>query len=263
MGNTSKEFDTDIPAGSAVADTLDTVIQDLMTAIDERYALEHVSLISAASTNEDLATSAGRHKPGFIKSVLVDTIANIAVAVSGTQYKGALGFDDSTGILYIHNGTNWTTLTVASIPTAASALTFRAYASGVTSATRDTWTKVLFATEDWDDGSVFAGSTYTPVETGKYCLSARVEVTVGAPTTDRGMVIAIYKNGSIYAAGNFTDWGYDATTNSMMAAMISTDVLVDNAADYFEVYIRQSAVATGKTVAATSATYFTGRKVSS
>jgi hypothetical protein len=109
MSTFGKTFSESTPLGSALANTLDTVIQDDKTALNERFELEHNALDSSATGATTIENSAaqGRHKPGNVSAVYIGTTAQIA-ALTG-MYSGALAYDTTLGLLEIYNGTNWTT----------------------------------------------------------------------------------------------------------------------------------------------------------
>jgi len=194
-----------------------------------------------------------------------------------TYQDGTVTDDDGNGIyrLRVMDGGITNAMLAGSIATSklvgggivdpADAYSFRAYGSSATSVASNTWVSVGFQTESWDDAGVFAvaNGKYTPGATGYYHLSARVEVVAGAASGDRGISIAIYKNGSLYAMGQFSDWGYEdvSSTQVRWVAVISTDVEVDDVADYFQIYVKHSNGSTLNTKQGSAYTYFTGRKI--
>ena len=94
-----------------------------------------------------------------------------------------------------------------------------------TGVSSSTYTKVAFATEVWDTDSVYDASTnyrFTPGVAGYYAFN--IGARCNSSTTN---LIALYKNGSIFARGTGT--GQQQTQLSIMA--------VADADDYFEAFI--------------------------
>jgi hypothetical protein len=112
MSTFGQTFSTSTPAGSALANTLDTVIQNDKTSVNERFLLEHNAFDSSATgaTTIENAAAQGRHKPGNVSAVYIGTTAQIA-ALTG-MYRGAMAYDTTLGILEIYDGSAWTTYRV-------------------------------------------------------------------------------------------------------------------------------------------------------
>jgi len=96
------------------------------------------------------------------------------------------------------------------------------------------YTKVTFTTEAYDEGSKYdaANSRWTPGIIGKANISASIHFEWIADAVD--MIINIYKNGSLCKGKIFF-----ASGTGGQGVSISCDVLVDNVADYFEIYCEQ------------------------
>lgn len=261
MAVTAKEFNVNTPADGDPAIDGDDQFRDDKTALDERYALEHQSLQAAAGVDLDTATAPGRHIPGKVSVCEIDTLTNIQ-ALTG-MVTGAMAYDITNDRLLIYNGADWTTYPIVSgVGDMANALAFRAYKAAAQSVSASSWTKLRFDTEDYDSGSKYDHVTnyrYTPVTLGIYHLSACGVFPMSY--TQRGGVIAIYKNGSVYAIGSQGTWGYDAASSTRINSVVSTDVEVDNAADYFEVYARHYSTSSVSMTGGSWAMYFTGRLV--
>ena len=104
---------------------------------------------------------------------------------------------------------------------------FSAWASAATSITSGTPTKILFATVEFDTGSEFASSRFTPTVAGLYQFNAASQV---GPGTTAGN-ISLYKNGARYKAGAYTppNGGY-------IGSNLATVAQANGTTDYFEIY---------------------------
>jgi len=109
MPTFTKTYDETSPSGSDQARFGDDQFRNDKAAVQERYGLEHYEY-GKNSQNSDSETADGRHKPGFVSVVLIDTAANILATTPGG--KGALGYGTDTGLLYIWDGSTWDTSTV-------------------------------------------------------------------------------------------------------------------------------------------------------
>ena len=122
-------------------------------------------------------------------------------------------------------GTNTLTLPALTKTIATDGPSFSAKLSAdQTGVSSSTFTKVAFATEDWDTDSKYDVSNYrfTPTVAGYYAFN--IGARCNSSTTN---IIALYKNGSIFVRGTGT--GQQQTQLSTMA-VADTD-------DYFEAFI--------------------------
>lgn len=110
-------------------------------------------------------------------------------------------------------------------------------ASGVAyvSAPSATWTKIAYATSDFDTNSNYstANSRFTPSVAGYYQINAAISTAGGSGT---GILsIGVYKNGAAYAFG-------DAVTNNSGGPNVQVNALVqlNGTSDYVEIYGYQS-----------------------
>lgn len=134
MGVFGKTYSETVPQGSALANTLDTVIQEDKVAINERYKLEH-NAFDASGTGQndsDSANAQGRHLPGKVACTYIGTTAQIA-ALTG-MVSGSLAYDTDLGILKIYNGTNWTTYIVSNSPVSGTELLVSIFGSAALAA---------------------------------------------------------------------------------------------------------------------------------
>jgi hypothetical protein len=134
---------------------------------------------------------------------------------------------------------------------------FSAYASAGTSTPNSTYTKILFATEEFDTNNNFASSTFTPTVAGYYQINAAI----GPPTFTSGYHFpSIYKNGSAYKYGQLA---YVASSINGQV-VVSSLVYCNGTTDYIEIYWFQSS---GGTVTSgsggTTTTWFNGAMIRS
>lgn len=106
---------------------------------------------------------------------------------------------------------------------------FSAYASGTTTLSANTWTKVNYATENWDTNNNFASSRFTPTVAGYYQINATFGE--GLATSGMQFYIAIYKNGTA-----FTKMQYIAPSGWYINIPISAQVYCNGTTDYIEIY---------------------------
>ncbi len=134
---------------------------------------------------------------------------------------------------------------------------FRAYRNTNQSITQATYTKVLYASETFDTGSMFDSATnnrFTPTIAGKYFVSA--QVTYDSAFTAGTLVLAlIYKNGTA-ASETFT---YAILTNAYVGLFLGDFFDMNGSTDYLEVYTYQGEVATARNLLGGSQfNYFSG-----
>jgi hypothetical protein len=109
---------------------------------------------------------------------------------------------------------------------------FSAIPSGTTSVSNATFTKVAYATEEFDTSSNYdtANSRFTPTVAGYYLVSASINYT-GASIGGNNSLLAIYKNGSWFKTGSGGSLSYYQT---------SALIYMNGSTDYLEVYAYQS-----------------------
>ncbi len=123
---------------------------------------------------------------------------------------------------------------------------FSAYASAATSAATATFTKIAFATEEFDTNNNFASSTFTPTVAGYYQINGSVQ---GNFTT---LITAIYKNGVEYKRGNHTSGATVSLT------IVSSIVYLNGTTDYVEIYGYQASGSTQNFGTGSQFVYFNG-----
>jgi hypothetical protein len=126
---------------------------------------------------------------------------------------------------------------------------FSASASGTTSLPATAFTKVNFATEEFDTNGNFASSRFTPTVAGYYQINASVQILGTIPNA----IISIYKNGSAYKSG-----AYESASQGDPIKGVSALVYLNGSTDHVEVFVYNGAATTASTVATASATWFDG-----
>jgi hypothetical protein len=126
---------------------------------------------------------------------------------------------------------------------------FAASASAATSLAATAYTKVLFATEDFDTNANFASSRFTPTVAGYYQINACVQITGSIPNA----LALIYKNGSAYRSG-----GYEGAAQVDPIKTVNALVYLNGSTDYVEVFAFNGAASPANTVATASVTWFDG-----
>jgi hypothetical protein len=120
----------------------------------------------------------------------------------------------------------------------------------------NTFTKVAYQTENWDDTSAYDNATnyrFTPKTIGRYLVEASVSWDT-VETSGDAFVIAIYRNGSAYRVQTVRPYATQPFTHQ-----ISTEVNVTAATDYFEVFVRHLGTNNRTITADATATWFSAR----
>jgi hypothetical protein len=110
---------------------------------------------------------------------------------------------------------------------------FSAYSSTPQTISADTYTKIVFGTEEYDTNSNFASSRFTPTVAGYY------QINIGAGPYGSGepsrSILLCYKNGSNYK--RLQDIGTIATNTFVNDFSGSCLVYCNGSTDYVEAYI--------------------------
>lgn len=138
-----------------------------------------------------------------------------------------------------------------------SAAKFRAYASAAqNNITYNSWTKIVFGTEQFDSHATFGSSRFTAAAAGYYWIGAQVKLST--IVDDKEFYVAIYKNGAAARSASF----HSSTGNTYMSLQIS-DLFTLAAGDYLEVYVYiASGASTSDVVTGSGNTYFSGHRLS-
>jgi hypothetical protein len=110
---------------------------------------------------------------------------------------------------------------------------FRAYASAGTTVPDATYTKINFASEDFDTNNNFASSRFTPTVAGYYQINANTRF--GAMTASSNF-LTIYRNGGGYNRGSSTSLSSSGYNYPVVTGL----VYCNGTTDYIEIYAYQN-----------------------
>ena len=110
---------------------------------------------------------------------------------------------------------------------------FSAYKDSTQTPSAGTWTKILFAAENFDTANNFASSRFTPTTAGYYQINAILNVD---PQSSSYVQMAVYKNGTQYSllSGFFASGDESYPSGSCL-------VPCNGSTDYLEIYARSGA----------------------
>lgn len=123
---------------------------------------------------------------------------------------------------------------------------FSVYASSATNTATATFTKLVFATEEFDTNNNFASNRFTPTVGGYYQING---ATVAGLNT---VIVSVFKNGVEYKRGMQT------LGNTMSIVTVSTLVYLNGSTDYVELYWYQASGVTQNSGVGSSLSYFNG-----
>lgn len=126
---------------------------------------------------------------------------------------------------------------------------FSAYASGTTTLSPNTWTKINYASEEWDTNNNFASSRFTPTVAGYYQINAAFGE--GLSANQMSFYIAVFKNGVQYRYMQ-----YVTSTAWYTNVPVDCQVYCNGTTDYIEIYVNVSSAYTNTANAGTN--YFQG-----
>ena len=144
--------------------------------------------------------------------------------------------------------TNTGTLITTASTFAGTGPAFSYWASGATSISNATATKVLFASQEFDTASAVSSSRFQPTVAGYYQINASVYYGSNASAEK---VCLVFKNGTQYKNGqDITGTLYGTTVNCL--------VYLNGSTDYVEIYAYQASGGALNTNALQTQTYFQG-----
>ncbi|CAB4156825.1 hypothetical protein UFOVP658_176 [uncultured Caudovirales phage] len=133
---------------------------------------------------------------------------------------------------------------------------FSAYpATSQTISSGGTLVKILFGTEEFDTGSCFSSSRFTPTVAGYYQINSTVRLDGGGPGTGECMIV-IFKNGGEAKRG----WNSSGASfaNDFFSMSVSGLVYCNGTTDYIEIYAQQVSGGNRTTSAFGNISYFQG-----
>jgi hypothetical protein len=169
-------------------------------------------------------------------TIVSATTGNLPLTTSSTKFS----FIPSTGELTAVGGLGGTP-------------TFSYYNNSTQTVATATYTKILFATSEWDTTSgMYASSKFTPTVAGYYLITGALAIyNMGAT----GFAISyMYKNGSPYRVGSSS---YASATQEPQLPF-SNVVYLNGSTDYIEMYCYQNTGATASIDTGKSITFFQG-----
>lgn len=145
-------------------------------------------------------------------------------------------------------GTNTATLPSATgvVMVSGNMPAFSAYASSATNTATATFTRLVFATEEFDTNSNFASNRFTPTVEGYYQING---ATSGGFST---IIVSVFKNGTEYKRGT------QALGATLSLVNVSTLVYLNGSTDYVELYWYQASGSTQNSAVGSSVSYFNG-----
>ena len=148
-------------------------------------------------------------------------------------------YNNSGGYIDLNSGGNGSTANTLTIPASAGTLmssgnmpAFGAYASGSTSVSNTTYTKINFATERYDTNSNYASSRFTPTVAGYYLFSTNIRWGIFTATA---ATVALRKNADAYVA-----IGGGGVSSNYVWPSTSAIVYMNGSTDYMEVWAYQN-----------------------
>lgn len=112
---------------------------------------------------------------------------------------------------------------------------FSAYVGTATSMTQNTFTKMGFDTEDWDDNTNYDAATnfrFTPTVAGVYLV--QITATLSAINDTKSFLVSVHKNGSLYKQGGANINGSGGVVEA--TADVSCLVSMNGSTDYIEAF---------------------------
>ena len=142
---------------------------------------------------------------------------------------------DTSGNLAFQTQAGANTITIANQTGTLNAAgpAFSAYGNASQTVTVTTFTKVICNTEEFDTNNNYDSTTnyrFTPTIAGYYQVNG--EILGQGSVTCTGVLVGIYKNGSVFKWGN---WSYPASTTAGRVT-VSALIYMNGSTDYLELY---------------------------
>lgn len=143
-------------------------------------------------------------------------------------------------------GTNTITLAAQTGTLNVAGPAFSAYASGATNTATATFTRLVFATEEFDTNNNFASNRFTPTVEGYYQINGATSATYNT------IIVSVFKNGTEYKRG------VQSSGVTLSQTCVSTLVYLNGSTDYVELYWYQASGSTQNSAIGSAISYFNG-----
>lgn len=183
------------------------------------------------------------------------TSGQITLTPTGVAGTNTLTLPAKTGNIITSADSGTVTQTMMASGVAGNGPAFSAYANATTSCANSTFTKLLFAVEEFDTNNNFASSTFTPTNAGYYQISAGAQIAGGSGV----FVISIYKNGARFKDGSIL---YNSASTGG-GSVVSTVINMNGSTDTIDIYAFQSSGGSLNASSGQNATYFSAALVRS
>ena len=208
------------------------------SGVTSNVTVANLTAISGTATNATniAITNNTSSSATWYPTIVSATTGNLPLTTSSTKFS----FIPSTGELTAVGGLGGTP-------------TFSYYNNSTQTVATATYTKILFATSEWDTTSgMYASSKFTPTVAGYYLITGAFGIyNMGAT----GFAISyMYKNGSPYRVGNSS---YASATQEPQL-IFSNVVYLNGSTDYIEMYCYQNTGTTASIDTGKSITFFQG-----
>jgi hypothetical protein len=156
----------------------------------------------------------------------------MASVITATTTSGLTQSADNSGVLQLASGTG-NLVTVPSVTGTAMVSgnmpAFSAVPSGTQALSANVFTKVNYATEEFDTNNNYASSRFTPTVAGYYQISAGFNIGVASSGT---VIISFFKNGAEYRRGS----QIVTTSSNNLVPVASFLIYLNGSTDYVETF---------------------------
>jgi hypothetical protein len=162
---------------------------------------------------------------------------NASGITAGTVATARLGSGTASSSTYLRGDQSWQAISSFSTAPAFQA----SVGSGGQSVADNTYVKVQFSVEQYDEGSKYDNSSnyrFTPASSGRYFLFAGLTLISDTQGTFGPTVAAIYKNGAMITESKIdTRTAANASTGYIHFHELC-NIVEDDGDDYFEIYVK-------------------------